>query len=273
MVTGATAGIGRALAEKLAAAGLTVAIVARDPGRGEAARAAIAAASGSEQVELYPGDLSSLASVRNLARAVAEAHPAIDGLVHCAAVYTSRRSITIDGYETMLATNVLGPFLLTNLLLGPLRAGRSARVLVLSAPSTIRLDFDDLQTERRFRSLRAFGATKAADLLFTFELARRLTDTSVTGNAVHPGLARTNLMRQAVAPLRWVTGLMSSSPERAAAAIAPLALSPEFEGMTGRFFHAGHEIEAPAYTRDPQVARRLWEVAAALTGLGEADAE
>lgn len=269
MITGATAGIGRALAEGLAAAGLTVAMVARDPRRGEAARLAIAAASGNEHVELYEGDLSSMASVRDLARMLAEAHPAIDLLVHCAAIYTARRSVTVDGYETMLATNVLAPFLLTNLLLHQLSAAPSARVIVLAAPSGTRLDFDDLQAERKFRSLSAFGASKAADLLLTFELARRLEDTSVTANAVHPGLARTNLMRQAVAPLRWVIRPMSASPERAAAAIAPLALSSEFEGRTGRFFHAGKEIDAPAYTRDPQAARRLWDVAAALTELGE----
>lgn len=269
VITGATAGIGRALAEGLAAAGLTVAMVARDPRRGEAARLAIAAASGNEHVELYEGDLSSMASVRDLARMLAEAHPAIDLLVHCAAIYTARRSVTVDGYETMLATNVLAPFLLTNLLLHQLSAAPSARVIVLAAPSGTRLDFDDLQAERKFRSLSAFGASKAADLLLTFELARRLEDTSVTANAVHPGLARTNLMRQAVAPLRWVIRPMSASPERAAAAIAPLALSSEFEGRTGRFFHAGKEIDAPAYTRDPQVARRLWDVAAALTELGE----
>ena len=271
VVTGATAGIGRALAERLAAAGLTVGIVARNPARGEAARAAIAVGSGSDHVELYQGDLSSMASVRDVARALAEAHPSIDTLVHCAAVYTARRSVTIDGYETMLATNVLAPFLLTNLLLGPLRAARSARVIVLAAPSATRLDFDDLQAERRFRSLSAFGASKAADLLFAFELARRLKDTSVTANAVHPGLARTNLMRQAVAPLRWAIRPMSASPERAAAAIAPLALSPEFEGRTGRFFHGGKEIDAPPAPRDPLVARRLWDVAAALTDLVEAD--
>jgi NAD(P)-dependent dehydrogenase (short-subunit alcohol dehydrogenase family) len=269
VVTGATAGIGQALAERLAADGLTVAIVARDLGRGEAARTAIAAASASAHVELFKGDLSSMASVRALARALADAHPAIDVLVHCAAVYTARRSVTVDGYETMLATNVLGPFLLTNLLLGPLRAARSARALVLSAPSGTRLDFDDLQAERKFRSLRAFGATKAADLLFTFELARRLHDTSVTANAVHPGLVRTGLMRQAIAPLRWAIRPISAPPARAAAAIAPLALSPEFEGTTGRFFHAGHEIDPPAYARDPQVARRLWNVAADLTQLEE----
>jgi NAD(P)-dependent dehydrogenase (short-subunit alcohol dehydrogenase family) len=259
LVTGATSGIGRALAEALATAGITVGIVARDAGRGEAARAAIAARTDNEWLELYAADLSSLASVRGLARAVGEAHPAIDILVHCAAVYTPRRSLSVDGHEMMLATNVLGPFLLTDLLLDRLRSAPSARILVLSAPSTVQLDFDDLEGERRFRSLNAFGATKAADLLFTFELARRLVGTAVTANAVHPGLVRTNLMRGAPAPLRWATRLVSAPPAEAASGIAPLLLSPEFAGKSGRFFKNGREIDPPPYARDPDVARRLWD--------------
>jgi NAD(P)-dependent dehydrogenase (short-subunit alcohol dehydrogenase family) len=271
LVTGATSGIGLALAGALAGAGVGVAIVARDPASGERARAAIAATAGSERVELFEGDLSDMASVRSLAGAVAQRQPTLDLLVHCAAVYTRQRNLTVDGLETMFATNVLGPFLLTNLLLDRLRAAEAARVLVLSAPSTVRLDFDDLQGERRFRSLSAFGASKAADLLFTFELARRLEDGPVTANAVHPGLVRTDLMRQALAPLRWATRLVSAPPARAAAAILPLALSPDFHGANGRFFKGGREIEAPPYTRDPDVARRLWDASTALTGLSEGD--
>jgi NAD(P)-dependent dehydrogenase (short-subunit alcohol dehydrogenase family) len=269
IVTGATSGIGRAVAEALAAAGITVAIVARDAVRGEQARTEISAATGSQRVELFVGDLSDLASVQRLSAAVAEAHPSLDVVVHCAAVYNARRTVTDDGFETMFATNVLGAFLLTNLLLEQLRASGAARVIVLTAPSTVRLDFDDLQGERRFRSLTAFGATKAADLLFTFELARRLEGTGVTANAVHPGLVRTNLMRQSPAPLRWATRLLSAPPERAAAAITPLALAPEYASQTGRFYRAGREIEPPPYTRDPEVAKRLWEVCASLTKLSE----
>jgi len=271
LITGATSGIGRAVAEALAAAGLTVAIVARDGPLGDATRRAIAERTGNDRVELFEGDLSSLASVRDAARAVRETHPTLNILVHCAAVYTSRRSVTADGFETMLATNVLGPFLLTNLLLDRLQAARSARILVLSAPSTVKLDFEDLQSERRFRSLTAFGATKAAGLVFTFELARRLEGTGVTANAVHPGLVRTNLMRGAPAPLRWATWLVSAPPHRAAAAISPLVLSPEYAGRSGRFFRRGKEIEPPPYTRDRDVARRLWDASAALTNLSEGD--
>ena len=269
LVTGATSGIGRALAEALSAAGLSVAIVARDAARGEAVRREIAAAARSDRVELFTGDLSSLASVRQLAEAVAHAHATLDILVHCAAVYTPRRSVTADGLETMFATNVLGPFLLTNLLLEELHAAGSARVLVLSAPSTVRLDFEDLQGERRFRSLSAFGASKAADLLFTFELARRLAGSGVTANAVHPGLVRSNLMREAPAPLRWATWLVSRSPARAVETIVPLAIAPEFAGKSGRFFHHAREIEPPPAARDREVARRLWDVSARLVGLPE----
>jgi NAD(P)-dependent dehydrogenase (short-subunit alcohol dehydrogenase family) len=268
IVTGATSGIGRAVAQALAAAGLTVGIVARDAHRGDEARSAISAASGNDRVERFIADLSDLSSVRGLAKTLAESHQAVDVLVHCAGVYTRRHALTADGLETMFATNHAGPFLLTNLILEQLQAG-PARILVLSAPSTVRLDFDDLQGERRFRSLSAFGASKAADLLFTFELARRLAGTGATANAIHPGLVRTNLMRDAPLPLRWATRVVSRSPARAAEAIVPIALAPEYEGLTGRFYHAGREIDAPPYTRDPEVARRLWEVTASLTGLAE----
>jgi NAD(P)-dependent dehydrogenase (short-subunit alcohol dehydrogenase family) len=268
LVTGGTSGIGRSLAEALAAAGLAVGIVARDARRGEEARGAIAAASGNDRVELFAGDLADLSSVRRLAGSLAEAHRAIDVLVHCAAVYSPHHALTADGLETMFATNLAGPFLLTNLVLDQLRAG-PARILILSAPSTVRLDFDDLQAERRFRSLTAFGASKAADLLFTFELARRLEGSGVTANAIHPGLVRTNLMRDAPAPLRWVTRLASRSPAHAVESIVPIAVAPEYEGRTGRFYKAGREIDAPPYTRDPEVASRLWDVTASLTGLNQ----
>jgi len=264
LVTGATAGIGRALAEALAANGATVGIVARDPERCEAAKSAITAATGNEKVAVLVGDLSDLASVRRLAQDVAANYPAVDVLIHCAGVYTRHRTVTADGLETMFATNVVGPFLLTNLLLDQLGAATAARVLVISAPSTTKLDFDDLQGERRFRSLVAFGASKAADLLFTFELARRFEGSPMTANAVHPGLTRTSLMREAPAPMRWGLRVVSRSPQAAAKAIVPLALGEEFAGQNAKFFHNARAIDPPPYTRDPEVARRLWDACASL---------
>jgi NAD(P)-dependent dehydrogenase (short-subunit alcohol dehydrogenase family) len=267
IVTGATSGVGRALAERLAAAGLTVGLVARDRARGQAARDEIAAATGNDRVGVLIGDLSDLASVRDLARAAADANPTIDILVNCAGVYTAKRSVTRDGFETMFATNVLGPFLLTNLLVPELRAAESARILVLSAPSGTKLDFEDLQHEHSFRSLSAFGASKAADLLFTFELARRLDGTGVTANAVHPGLVHSNLMDGAFAPLRWAIRPFESTPEKAVTAIVPLVLDPAFADQTGKFFHKAKAIDPPASTRDAETQRRLWDACAAMTGI------
>ena len=167
--------------------------------RGEAARQEIATTTGNDRISVVLGDLADMASVRQAALAIERAHPKLDILVNCAGVYTPKRTVTVDGFETMFATNLLGPFLLTNLVRPQLRAAGSARVLVISAPSGTKLDFDDLQGERRFRSLTNFGASKAADLLFTFELARRLDGTGVTANAIHPGLVRTSLMSGAPA--------------------------------------------------------------------------
>ena len=167
----------------------------------------------------------------------------------------------------MFATNHLGPFLLTNLLLEALKAGGEGRILNIAAPSTVRLDFEDLQSERKFSSLNVFGGTKMMNLLFTFELARRLEGTGVTANAIHPGLARSNLMNESNAAIRLLTRLASSPPERNAESIVRVATAPEFAGVNGRFLHRGKEIEAPAYAHDREAQARLWEMSVLLAGL------
>jgi NAD(P)-dependent dehydrogenase (short-subunit alcohol dehydrogenase family) len=202
-----------------------------------------------------------------LASAVDRRYPSLDILVNSAAMFTPRRTVTVDGLETMFATNHLGPFLLTNLLMDRLAAGGGGRVLTLTAPSTVRPDLDDLQGERRFSALRSFGASKAANLLFTYALARRLGHGTVTVNAVHPGLVRSSLMRGAPAPLRWATWLMSRSAEHAAKSVLPLAISPELNGVSGRFLHRGREIRSARFTHDVAMQDRLWQLSAELSGL------
>ena len=265
LVTGATSGIGRATAQALAATGSTTVLVARDPAKGETIANEIRRATGNDHVEVRIADLSSQASIRTLAGAFERTHDRLDVLVNCAGAFFRTRRTTVDGIEMTFALNHLAYFLVTTLLLDRLRRSPSARVLNVTAPATTKVDVDDLQGERRYRPFTAFGASKVENLMFTFEQARRLEGTHITANAVHPGRVRSNLMREAPAPFRVVTRLVSGSPARAGAAIAQLATAPEYAGKTGRLYHDGKEIEAPTRSRDEGLQRRLWEVSEQLT--------
>lgn len=185
--------------------------------------------------------------------------------------------MTVDGFEEMFAGNHLGPFLLTNLLLERLQAAvqadGSAHILNITAPSTVPLNFDDLQGEREFNSLKTFGATKMANLLFTFALARKLENTGITVNAIHPGLVRSSLMKEAFTPLRLFSWLMSGSPNKAVENILPTLVAPEFERTTGKFLYRGKEIDAPPYAYDHDVQQRLWDVSESLTDLASTKGE
>jgi NAD(P)-dependent dehydrogenase (short-subunit alcohol dehydrogenase family) len=271
VVTGATSGIGKALAFDLAKTGEVLVLIARDAERGSAALQEIRLATQNFNISLELCDLSVLSSVRNVAEILKSKYQKIDVLINNAGVYRRRRVTTVDGFEEMLAANHLGPFLLTNLLLESLQAAVQAngspRVLNITAPSTVPLNFDDLQSERNFNSLKAFGATKTANLLFTFALARRLENTGILVNAIHPGLARSGLMKEGSIFMRLFTRLASRPPQKVTGSIVRVATAPEFEKTTGRFLHNGEEIEAPAYAYDRAAQERLWELSEALTEL------
>jgi NAD(P)-dependent dehydrogenase (short-subunit alcohol dehydrogenase family) len=265
MVTGVTSGLGKAIALELAKTGETVILVARDPQRAAQVEQEISATAQNPKLDIQICDLANLSSVRNLATIVNSRYNHLDVLINNAGVYKRTRQTTLEGNEAMFATNHLGPFLLTYLLMDRLLASGSARVINITAPSTTPLDFDDLQGERKFTSLNAFGATKTANLLFTYELARRLANTGVTVNAIHPGLVKSGIMKEAFAPLRFLTLLFSSPPGRAAREVVRIATAPEFEKTTGKFLHNGQEVESSAYSLDPANQARLWEMSEALT--------
>jgi NAD(P)-dependent dehydrogenase (short-subunit alcohol dehydrogenase family) len=272
LVTGASSGIGRATAKGLAAAGAFVVIVCRDETRGRSAQLEAMSDGPSDYVDLKIADLSSLASVRNLAADFGARYSKLDVLINNAGVYIGKRVTTAEGLEQMFATNYLGPFLLTRLLLPKLEVARPSKIINVTAPSTQRPEFDDLQGKRRFSPLRAFGASKAADLLFTYALDRKLKGRGVAAVAYHPGLVRTKLMREAPAPIRLVTGIANRfagvSAERAAEGLVKLASAVQTDEFTGMLVRDGRTIEAPF--RDDLIAQdRLWKISCKLVGLDE----
>ena len=269
MVTGVTSGLGKAIALELAKTGETVIMVARDAERAAKVEKEILAATQNPNLDMQICDLANLSSVRNLGTVLISRYNKIDVLINNAGMYRKTRGTTIDGYESMFAANHLGPFLLTYMLMDRLRASGSGRIINITAPSTTELNFDDLQGEQNFNSLNAFGATKMANLLFTFELARRMENAGVTVNAFHPGLVRSSLMKDAASPIRLLSWLFSAPPTRAAQEVVRLALSPEFQAANGKFFNNGKELAPPAYALDQNVQQRLWEVSEKLTNAPE----
>lgn len=278
VVTGATSGIGAVTALELARLGATVVIAGRNAARCEACVEAIRRETGTRP-EAVVADLASQAQVRRMAAEISSLCPRIDVLVNNAGTYLFDRTLTPERLEKTLAVNYLSHFLLTNLLLGPLAASPSARVVCLSSKAhrEVRLDFDNLQGERHYDRLEAYSRSKLAILLFTYELSRRMGGSSLTANAVHPGVVATSLGSEN-GPLRgWlrvrvrnlVDRSMISAEEGARTSIH-LASATSLEGVTGRYFDQGREVRSSAASYDQGLARRLWEVSEGLVGLGGA---
>jgi NAD(P)-dependent dehydrogenase (short-subunit alcohol dehydrogenase family) len=255
VVTGATGTIGSATAAVLVRRGARVVLLARPSDRLDAL---VKKLGGEERrVSSVQVDLSSLASVRLAAREISRAAGHVDALLNIAATFSGEYHKTKEGFEIMLATNYLGPFLLTNLLRDRLVV--KGRVITVTAPSSTRVDMKRLMDKKTFSALDTFGATKAANLLFTFELARRAKRWEVRANACHPGLVRSELMREAWAPIRVVTRIVSGPPDRAAEDLGDLAISPAHEGTTGWLFKGTKRIDPPKSTTDPAAQSALWK--------------
>ncbi len=267
MVTGANAGMGKVIARELAKMGATLVMVSRDRDRGEAARVDVRAQSGNDAVELLLADLSSQQSIRQLVQEFTAEHTQLHVLVNNVGVTLPRRSVTVDGLETTFATNHLAPFLLTNLLLPLLRASAPARIVNVSsaAHSQGKINFDDLQSEQRYREIRAYNQSKLANVLFTYELSRRLEGTRVTANTLEPGFVKTNMA--VPFPFSIFSSMRVSAEEGAQTAIY-LASSPDVEGVSGKFFnHKRAATKSSKLSYDESIAQRLWQVSTQLTQL------
>lgn len=271
LVTGATNGIGRETAMGLAERGATVLIVARDRARGRATVDDMKRRTGRADVELFEADLSSQQQVRRLAREVLARHRSLHVLVNNAATITLTRSVTVDGIETQLAVNHLAPFLLTNLLLDLLKASAPARIVNVASQVEAegRIDFDDLgRAKSAYHRLDAYCQSKLANVLHTYELARRLTGTRVTANCLHPGVIGTNLLGAydgRPRPLYFLSKRGRPTPKEGAKTSLYVACDPALDDVSGRYFRESREAPSSPRSRDQAVAARLWEVSEQLT--------
>ena len=277
LVTGANQGIGKETAIGLAQRGATVVITSRDRARGEAAINEIKQRTGNEDVSLMPVDFASLASIRQFAADFLAAHTQLHVLVNNAGAYNATRTLTADGFETTFGVNHLGYFLTTKLLLDAIKASAPARIVSVSSAAHARatMSFDDLHGERSYGGFGAYGRSKLANVLFTYELARNLEGTGVTANCLHPGVVRTGFGKNNSGIVRGFFAVFQTlgqpfllTPEKGAQTSIYLASSPEVEGVTGKYFAKSREIPSNAASQDREAASRLWELSEQMTAAG-----
>jgi len=271
LITGATSGIGRSSAIELAKMGAKLVLVCRNRERGQEVVREIQRA-GNHDVELMNADLESQAQIRKLAADFLATKKPLHVLMNNAGVFNLKRALTSDGLEEVFAVNHLAYFMLTLLLLDRIKESAPARIINIASDLHRRatLRFDDLGGERSYGGMSSYGQSKLANILFTYELARRLAGTGVTANCVHPGAVATNLAKNngALVGAAWkLAGAFMKSPDNGARTQIYLASSPEVERITGKYFIDSKEASSSAESHDVGVARRLWEVSAKMTGL------
>lgn len=273
LITGATNGIGKITALELAKKGAKVVIVGRNAAKTAATLSEIRSQSGNSGVDSLLADLSSQAQVRSLAEEFKQKYQRLDVLVNNAGAVFSQRQETVDGYEMTFAFNHLSCFLLTNLLLDLVKASAPSRIVnVSSAAHTFGpLNFDDLMsTHYGMAGFKAYGQSKLANVMFTYELARRLEGTGVTVNVLHPGVVNTGFGKnnQGIMNLALkVFGLFSLTPEQGAQTSIYLASSPEVAGVSGKYFDHCKPVASSKASYDQAAQNRLWEISEKLTGL------
>lgn len=260
LVTGATDGLGRRVARELARRGAAVLLHGRSEERLKGALEEIHAQTGSEKLGSYRANLSSLTEVRALAERVSSDLDRLDVLVNNAGVISRGRRESEDGFELTFAVNYLAHFLLTNLLLPLLRDSAPARIVNVASAGQSPISFDDVMLERGYEGMRAYGQSKLAQIMFTFSLAERLGNTAVTANALHPAsLMDTKMVLETF-------GYTMSTVEEGTDATVRLAVSPELEGVTGRYFDGRREARANRQAQDAQAREKLWSLSEELCG-------
>ncbi len=274
VVTGGSSGVGQYTALALARAGYTVVITARSEARLAETANWIRQDVAGAIVEAERVDFASFASVRAAAARILERHPKIAVLVDNAGMVMTRRTITEDGFESLFQINHLSPFLLTELLLPAVKAAQAdgpARIVVTAsnAATFATVDFDDLQMEKGWRSMRTYGRSKLMNIMFTYTLARRLKGTGITVNALHPGFVGSRIANKGGA-IDWLWALIKPfalTPAQGAETAVYLSLSPDVAHVSGQYFYKKKPIRINALSYDDAAQDRLWQVSAEMTGL------
>lgn len=274
VITGGTSGIGQVAAEALAGMGARIVLVARDRARGDMTLARLRARGPGAEHAIHYADLSRLAEMKRVGQAIADSEPRIDVLINNAGALFNSREVTEDGLERTFATNHVAYFVLTHLLRGRLVASAPSRVVSTSshAHKGAKLNFDDLQAKNGYSGFRAYGRSKLCNILFTRELARRLADTGVTANCLHPGFVATRFGDDGGgfgSAVFRVLKKFAISPEKGAETIVYLASADAPAAVSGAYFYKCREAKTSVEAQDDQAARRLWQETAKLAGLGD----
>ena len=260
LVTGATDGLGRHVATELAAKGATVLVHGRNQERLEAILEDVREQEYEGEARSYLADLSSLAAVRELAERILTEEGRLDVLVNNAGIASGKRRVSEDGVELTFAVNYLSHFLLAELLMPLLRNSAPARIVNVASAGQSPINFSDPMLEREYDTMRAYSQSKLAQIMFTFDLAERESNTGVTANALHPAsLMDTKMVRESF-------GYTMSTVEEGAEAVVRLVVSPEVEGVTGAYFDGTSEARANRQAYDPQARERLWTLSEQLCG-------
>ena len=271
MITGGTAGIGETAARILATQGHEIILVGRDPQKTKGVVERLRAQTGNNSIHGLLADFSDLDQIRGLVEQVKTQFPKLDVLVNNAGTYFGKRERTKYGAEKTFVVNHLAPFLLTNLLLDHLQ--EHARIINVSSNAHYggALDLNDLNLAKFYFGLIAYRRSKLANVLFTYELARRLADTTITVNALHPGLIATDIFRRNYGILgpfiQWIISHRSITPEEGADNTVFLSTSTDVEGVSGRYFVKRNAVKSAPLSYDEALAKRLWEVSERLTAI------
>jgi NAD(P)-dependent dehydrogenase (short-subunit alcohol dehydrogenase family) len=267
LITGSTNGIGKITAMDMAMMGCTVVLVARDKGKAKATKDEIISKTKNRSVEVLMADLSSLKEIRKLAEDFKKKHDKLHILINNAATVPKKRKVSVDGYEMQFATNHLAYFLLTHLLLDVIKTSSPARIINTSSGLHVRgkIDFNDLQSEKDYKGFSVYPNTKLANILFTYELARRLNGSGVTVNTWTPGMSKTGLGREFGVFSRFMLKLIGKPAKKGARTLTYLATSPKVECITGKYFMDLEEKRSSKSSYDKNLQARLWKVSEELT--------